>query len=113
MKIIERTKMAGDCSQWFNVTEYKAKTVGEFVDEVLPLTAPIGERYGGFWGDVRVMKREKGYFDNNPKCEFKDGVLLTTLPDELLGLKIKNVELLSCWNECKYYIQVKRTRRKK
>ena len=40
MKITATTEMAGDCSQWFDVTQYKAKTVGEFVDEYLLMSAP-------------------------------------------------------------------------
>ena len=71
----------GDCTCAYKVDGYNARTVREFIDEVLH------ERPQDF-GHIAVG----GVFVFHPSCEYRYGKLLSTLSDDLLDKCIVRVD---------------------
>lgn len=89
METEQITKTFSDDTALYRITDYKATTVGEFVDEVL-----------------KERPRDWGYIDTpNARCEYRDRKLLTTLPEEVLTRKIKRVEGYGGWSRMDYKIK--------
>ena len=92
MKFRQRTRTFSDETALYWVTEYKAGTVGEFVDEVL-----------------KECPRDWGYIETpEGRCEYRYGKLLTVLPEEALGLRIdreKGIEGYGGWSRMDYLMR--------
>lgn len=90
MKLVAsgHTRCDETCS--YDVYDYKAKTVGEFVNEVL--TECTGE-----WGSFRFTKKAGYKIDNwvippeFKRYDYKRGKLVDEIPEELLNKPFKNV----------------------
>ena len=93
------TKLRGDETRGYDVTDYKATTVGEFVGEVL---SGNGKKE---WGDFRISK-ENGDWTDYHKYEYKRGELLETIPYDVFKCRIKNVTGDGGWSRMDYFITV-------
>ncbi len=96
MKFTQNGKTRGDETTPYIVTEYKAKTVRDFIDEVL-----ANEKE---WGYIAVKKASIGFFFAHPNCEYRYGKLLSNLPDELLDEEIERVEACGGWSRMDYML---------
>ena len=89
-------RTAGDETTPYIVTNYKAKTVGEFIQEVL-------KENPNEWGYISVgghfyQQRAKGI------CEYRYGKLVSEMPKEFLGVEIKEVLANGGWSRMDYTI---------
>jgi len=95
MRFTQIGRTAGDETSPYKVTDYEAKTVGEFIQEVL-------KERPGEWGYISVNRHF--YQDGSTSCEYKHGVLLNELPKEMLGIKINEVSASGGWSRMDYTI---------
>ena len=96
MKFKQVGNVRGDETAPYEVTDYKAQTVADFVDEVL-------REKPREWGYISVFE---GCFFNAPRCEYRDGKLLSTLQDNELQKIIVSVKAEGGWSRMDYYIKV-------
>lgn len=88
MKTEQISKTFSDETAAYNVCDYKATTIGEFVDEVL-------KESQSDWGYIKV-----GEF----KSEYRYGKLLSELPKHILSQSILNVRGYGGWSRMDYII---------
>jgi hypothetical protein len=98
MDFTQTSRVRGDETASYAVSNYKAKTVREFVDEVI-----LNERE---WGYIKVVVKGVSWL-SYPECEYRWGKLLSTLPAQYLDKEITNVEGDGGWSRMDYYISVK------
>lgn len=82
------SQMRGDCTASYRVRGYKAKTIGEFVDEVLA-----------------ECQGEWGYFEDknfNRISEYRYGHLLNEIPDEIAKKRILEIYGDGGWSRMDY-----------
>lgn len=80
------SQVRGDCMASYSISGYKAKTIGEFVDEVLA-----------------ECKGEWGYFrDENYISEYRYGHLLKEIPDEISKKRISKIYGDGGWTRMDY-----------
>lgn len=101
MKFTATARTGSDETTPYDVTEYQAKTVVEFVNEVL-------ERYPGEWGYIEVKEEPSG--DNNwcTRIEYYHGQLLDDIPDAWQYREIGKVTAAGGWSRMDYLITPKR-----
>lgn len=78
----------GDCTASYSISGYKAKTIGEFVDEVLA-------ECKGEWGCFR----DENF---NRICEYKYGHLLKEIPEEIAKKRISKIYGDGGWTNMDY-----------
>lgn len=98
MDFKQTSKVRGDETASYAVSNYKAKTVREFVDEVLQNTRE--------WGYVKVVVDGVSWL-SYPECEYRWGKLLSTLSSEYLDKEILSIEGDGGWSRMDYYISIK------
>ena len=98
MKFKQTRPEGSDCTASYDVTGYKAKTVGEFIQEVL------SERPND-WGDIHVQKPGKPW-TGCPRMEYRYGVSISHLPAELEALEIEKVDAIGGWTQMSYWCHV-------
>ena len=98
MKFTRTSRIRGDECASYAVTEYKAKTVREFVNEVLQNTKE--------WGYIKVVVEGISWLEY-PECEYRYGNFLSTLPAEYLDKEITKVDGDGGWSRMDYYVSVK------
>lgn len=106
MKFKATSKVRGDETQSFDVTDYKATTVGEFVGEVL---SGNGKKEWGYFEFIRVKPHKVGNWNVPPewdRYEYKRGSLLDKIPDTLLNKRIERVTGDGGWSNMDYDITV-------
>lgn len=91
MKLIAIGRTMGDETSPYSVTEYKAKTVVEFINEVLERTRE--------WGDINV----KGL----GRIEYRKGELLNPIPETWQYKMIDKIESVGGWSRVDYFITIK------
>jgi hypothetical protein len=93
-RAIGRTR--GDETTPYAVSDYKARTVGEFIQEVLTENR-------GDWGHIAVKR--KGYgFGGSPSIEYRYGELLEEMPEKWRNLEIRKIESCGGWSCMDYLI---------
>jgi hypothetical protein len=100
------SKIRGDETQRYDITDYKATTVGEFVDEVL---SGNGKNEWGYFEFIRVKPQKVGNWNVPPewdRYEYKRGSLLDKIPDTLLNKRIERVTGDGGWSRMDYDITV-------
>lgn len=90
----------GDETTPFRVTEYKAKTVVEFINEVL-------DERPYEWGAFAVKAVGRGFL-GSPRIKYKDGELLEDIPDAWQYVEIESIEACGGWTTMDYLIKPKR-----
>lgn len=86
----------GDETTPYKVTEYKAKTIVEFVKEVL--------EHKHEWGYISVKDISKTMFRWNSRIEYRYGKLLNEIPDSWKQLNIKEITAYGGWTRMDYRI---------
>lgn len=89
-------RTAGDETTPYEVSGFKSRTVGEFIQEVL-------KENPNEWGYISVG----GHFYQLRKrgsCEYRYGRLLSDMPDELLDIEIREVLASGGWSRMDYTI---------
>ena len=79
----------------YNIEEYKAINVGQFIQEVL-------KERPDEWGYIRVGARIE-----DPKCEYKKGTLVSELPKQYLDCTISHITSFGGWTRMDYNIEIK------
>ena len=91
--------MGSDCTGPYDVTISLPMTVGEFISELL-------ETYPDEWGYIGIYKENElfGY----PRCEYRSGKLLSTLPEEYMDMQIESVNGSGGWSCSDYILHIKK-----
>lgn len=92
MKFEATSKIFGDCTADYNVSSYKAKTVSEFIEEVM-------KERSDEWGAFSI--------DSLKYCEYKQGKLLGKIPERHLNKEIAKVTSNGGWFCMNYNICTK------
>lgn len=100
MRFIENGKISGDETRPYIVKDYNAKTVGEFVKEVL-LKCP------NEWGTITAKSNLRHLRWCNNECEYKYGELLSEMDSVYLVSEIVSVTASGGWSRMDYYILTK------
>lgn len=98
MKFEQITPTAGDCTAWYKVTDYKANTIGELIEEVLQDKQE--------WGYIKVLEGPDAEWWNCPQCEYRYGKLISLLPENILSKKIISIEANGGWTAMDYHVSV-------
>ena len=96
MKFTAIGRTMGDETTPYAVSEYKSKTVGEFINEVL--TERPYE-----WGAFAVKEPGMGFL-GSPRIKYRYGKLLDEIPAEWQNLVIKHIEACGGWTAMDYLI---------
>ena len=98
MRFIQTHSMGSDCTAPYEVVDYQAKTVVEFINEML-------QQCKSKWGDIEV------WADNMPlvykRVDYKRGELLGEIPDEWQYKEVVKVISAGGWGRMDYRIYVK------
>lgn len=89
----------GDCTCDYNIELDKDYIVEEFIKEVLSSNPDE-------WGSIGIDDGV-GYSHGTPYCDYKNGKLLTKLPDEVLSKKVSKVTSSGGWSLMDYKILLK------
>ncbi|MCD8401441.1 hypothetical protein G1K52_11810 [Tenacibaculum finnmarkense] len=94
-KFKKNTKTFRDETAGYCVILSKDYTVGSFVEEVLT--------YKNEWGYIGV---DSGAIFGSPNCEFKNGVLIGNLPNDIMCKKIISVRANGGWSRMDYLLTI-------
>ena len=97
MRFIQTHSMGSDCTAPYDVVDYQAKTVVEFINEML-------QQCKSDWGDIDV------WVDNRPLpgcVDYKRGELLGEIPDAWQYKEVTKVIAAGGWGRMDYRIYVK------
>lgn len=96
MDRIATSEIHGDETVDYEIVNYTSQTVNEFIKEVLKNTDE--------WGCISVGHP----FKDNPKhlgcCEYKNGVILSKMSEDVLNKKIKRITACGGWTLMDYTI---------
>ena len=98
MRFIQTHSMGSDCTAPYDVKDYKAKTVREFIQEML-------KERPNEWGEISV-KCSFNYLTRKD-CEYRKGKLISELSPEVLDLEIQEVKSAGGWGNMDYLIFTK------
>lgn len=98
MKFIQTAPTGGDETAPFVVLDYQAKTVAEFVNEVL--------KNNGDFGRITV-KQEKCDYWGDTYVNYAIGELVSGIPASWHELEIKRICASGGWGNMDYYIYTK------
>lgn len=102
MKLIKTGPTGSDETAPYSVTNYQAKTVVEFVHEVL-------EQNPNEWGYIKMKDEPAGNdFNWNTRIEYRYGKLLNEIPDAWQSREIDKVDAAGGWSRMDYFITAKR-----
>ena len=97
MRFIQTHSMGSDCTAPYDVVDYQAKTVVEFINEML-------QQCKSEWGDIDV------WVDTRPlpgRVDYKRGELLGEIPDDWQYKEVVKVIAAGGWGNMDYRIYVK------
>lgn len=98
-RVIQTSRLeSSDSTASYSVMLDKEYIVGEFIDAVLSNDKE--------WGTIGIHKR--GTVFGDPKCEYKYGALLNTLPDDILNKKVVSATGDGGWYMMNYILKVRR-----
>ena len=86
----------GDCTAPYSVTLDRDYTVEEFVQTVVSITDE--------WGYIGINDGHTIF--GNPRCEYRWGKLLSTLPDEVREKKLVSVKADGGWSRMDYLLTI-------
>lgn len=99
MKFTAIGRTMGDETTPYAVTEYRAKTAAEFVNEVLEDKRE--------WGYVRVKSASPSGFLGGESVEYRYGELLGAIPETWKRIEIGKIESSGGWSRMDFYITPK------
>ena len=97
MRFIQTHSMGSDCTAPYDVVDYQAKTIVEFINEML-------QQFKSEWGHIDV------WAENRPlpgRVDYKRGELLKEIPDEWQYKEVVKVIAAGGWGNIYYRIYVK------
>lgn len=94
MRFIKTGPTGGDETAPYSVTDYQAKTIVEFIHEVLGQNPQE-------WGYIEVK-------DEHTRIEYRYGKLLNEIPDAWQSREIGKVDAAGGWTRMDYFITAKR-----
>ena len=97
MRFIQTHSMGSDCTAPYDVVDYQAKTIVEFINEML-------QQCKSEWGDIEVWS------DKRPlpgRVDYKRGELLQEIPDDWQYKEVVKVISAGGWGRMDYRIYVK------
>ncbi|MCD8435849.1 hypothetical protein LNJ03_11150 [Tenacibaculum dicentrarchi] len=94
-KLERNTKIFGDETAGYKVMLDKGYTVETFIKEVLTRKNE--------WGYIGV---DSGAIFGSPNCEFKNGVLIGNLPDNIMNNKIISIRANGGWSRMDYLLTI-------
>ena len=98
IKLKQCTEVAGDETAGYEVTLDKRYTVEEFINEVVSKKQD--------WGYIGIKQEGVPTIFGSPKCEYKWGKLLSSLPNEYLNKEISIVSASGGWSRMDYLITI-------
>lgn len=98
MKFEQTSKERSDCTASYSVTNYKSKTVGEFIREVIEMRPKE-------WGKIKVKLDGLSWL-SYPYCEYKWGEIVNDIDEKYKSLRIKSMTGDGGWTQMDYYIEV-------
>ena len=98
MKFIQTHATGSDETAPYDVVDYNAKTVREFIDELRPY---LKDEFG--YIDVKIP----GDFLYTDRCEHQHGIFKSAIDTRFLDLEIKDVKCSGGWGRFDYAIFVK------
>lgn len=101
MKLTAIGRTMSDETTPYAVSEYRAKTVVEFINEVL-------EESPKEWGYISVKGEPEGEFYWWTRIEYRYSELLNEIPDAWQYMEIGKIESCGGWSRMDYYITPKR-----
>lgn len=100
MKFTAIGRTMGDETTPFSVSDYNAKTIVEFINEVLEKKSE--------WGYIEVKEEPAGEFHWCTRIEYRNGELLDEIPDAWQYREIKETTACGGWSRMDYRIIPKR-----
>lgn len=101
MRFIKTGPTGGDETAPYSVTDYQAKTVVEFIHEML-------EQNPKEWGYIEVKDEPAGDgFRWSTRIEYRYGKLLNEIPDAWQYREIDKVDAAGGWSYMDYFITTK------
>ena len=97
MRFIQTHSMGSDCTAPYDVVDYQAKTVVEFINEML-------QQGNGERGDIDVCVGKRHLPGH---VEYKRGELLREIPDDWQNKEVEKVIAAGGWGLMDYRIYVK------
>lgn len=97
MRFIQTHSTGSDCTAPYDVVDYQAKTVVEFIHEII-------QQRNSEWGDIDV------WTENEPlpgRVAYKRGELLQEIPDEWQYKEVMKVIAAGGWGNMDYRVYVK------
>jgi hypothetical protein len=102
MKFTQTAPTGGDGTAPYDVSDYQAKTIVEFIHEMLA-------QRPNEWGYIEVKDGPAGEgFYWRARIEYRYGELLNEIPDAWQYRKIGNVKAAGGWSRMDYLITPKR-----
>lgn len=102
MKFTQTAPTGGDETAPYDVSDYQAKTIVEFIHEVLA-------QRPNEWGYIEVKDEPAGEgFHWRTRIEYRYGELLNDIPDAWQYREIGNVKAVGGWSKMDYLITPKR-----
>ena len=98
IKLEQTGETRGDCCAPYAVSNYEARTVGDFVDEVV-------NTFVDEWGEILVLLPGKEWW-NCAQYEYKHGVITSESTEDFANLKIKKITAYGGWSYMLYTIEV-------
>ena len=98
MRFIQTHSMGSDCTAPYDIVDYQAKTVVEFINEML-------QQCKIEWGNIAVWAGNKPL--DYKHINYKQGELLEEIPDAWQYKKVKKVIAAGGWGNMDYRIYVK------
>lgn len=92
-KRIQSARAGSDCTAPYSIVLEKEYTVEEFINAAL-------HEYDNEWGYFGVFDGKSVF--GNPECEYSNGSVLNTLPDDILRSKIVSVKASGGWSRMDY-----------
>ena len=97
MRFIQTHSMGSDCTAPYDVVDYQAKTVVEFINEML-------QQCKSEWGNIDVWAEKRPL---PGRVDYKRGELLQEIPDEWQYKEVVKVIAAGGWGNMDYRIYVK------
>ena len=100
MKFKSSGATSGDCTTPYDVFDYKANTIEEFIKEVI-------NEFPDEWGYIGIKNGDGFGVFGNPCCEYRYGKLLSGMKYEYLNREIESITSRGGWSRMDYLIKVK------
>ena len=101
MKFEQLRPEGSDCTAPYRVTNYRSKTIGEFIQEI------IKDRPNE-WGSINLQKKDCPWYTSTYRVEYKWGKIISdNIPSYLKSLELPDsLEAYGGWSNMDYNIPI-------